>query len=87
MFNESDLPARIAEGSLVAQTLRDSHLQEPEKRGEPWCTHGQMLRYLDPAGRWVVEVFQYMRPDKTLGASGQPDPKRLRIGNTVFLAE
>lgn len=86
MFNESQYPEMIAHGQLVPKYpyLRDDHLKEPEKRGEPQCTHGQMIRYLDNNGRWLVEVFQYRRPNKTLGASGVPDPKRLRVGDTVF---
>ena len=64
--------------------LRDSHLKKPEEKQEPHCTRSQTIRYTDKAGTWVVEVHQYFRPDKTIGGSGRPDPKRLRIGNTVF---
>lgn len=74
----------IQGGILQAQFLRNNHLEEPEKVGEPFCTHGQMIRYLDSKGQWVVEVFQYLRSDNTLGASGKPDPKRLRIGDIIF---
>ena len=79
----------IVKGLLIPQQpyLRDAHLKEPERKGEPWCTRGQMIRYLDPDGQWVVEVFQYLRPDGSLGASGKPDPKRIRIGSTIFIAE
>jgi len=84
MFNESQYPAMIAAGQLVPEFLRNDHLKEPEKRKEPFCTHSQFIRYSDHAGQWVVEVHQYLRPDKTIGAGGRPDPKRLRIGNTVF---
>jgi hypothetical protein len=87
MFNESQYPSMIADGRLTLKYLRNDHLKEPETKGEPYCTRGQMIRYVDNDGRWAVEVFQYLRPDKTIGGGGKPDPKRLRIGNTVFIAE
>lgn len=85
-FNGSQYPDMIADGRLIADQpyLRDAHLEKPEIRNEPYCTRGQMIRYRDKNGRWVVEVFRYVRPDGTIGGSGRPDPKRLRIGNTVF---
>ena len=87
MFNESQYPPMIAKGQLTPKLLRNAHLKKPEDRGEPYCTHSQMIRYSDKTGHWVVEVHQYFRPDKTIGGSGRPDPKRLRIGNTVFTTE
>ena len=88
MFNESQYPKMISDGTLKPEYLRDDHLKEPEKKGEPICTHSQMIRYNNKRGEWVLEVFQYLRNDKkTLGASGKPDPKRLRCGNIVFALE
>jgi len=87
MFNESQYPSMIADGLLVPKFLRNDHLKEPQKVREPRCTHSQMIRYTDKVGQWAIEVFQYLRPDKTIGGSGRPDPKRLRIGNTVFIAD
>jgi len=87
MFNESQYPTMIANGVLTPTFLRNAHLKEPQKAGEPLCTHGQLIRYRDQTGQWVVEVFQYLRPDNTIGGSGRPDPKRLRIGNTVFIVD
>ena len=84
IYNASQYPSLITTGKLTKQYLSNSHLKEPEKRGEPWCTHSQFVRYCDEKGLWVVEVHQYLRPDNSLGASGKPDPKRLRVKNTVF---
>lgn len=64
--------------------LRDTHLVQPEDKGQPQCTRGQMVRYQDEARGLLVEVFQYMRPDGRLGASGRADPKRLRLGDTIY---
>lgn len=86
-FNESQVPRMIADGKLVPKYLRDEQLKEPEKRRhpEPHGTRSQTIRYSDTNGQWVAVVHQYLRPDGTLGATGKPDPKRLRVGNTVFI--
>jgi len=86
-FNESQYPPMIAEGQLMPKLLRNDHLKKPEEKGEPYCTRSQVIRYSDKTGHWVVEVHQYFRPDKTVGGSGRADPKRLRIGNTVFTVD
>ncbi len=87
MFNESQYPDMMADGRLTPKYLHNDHLKEPETKGEPYCTRSQMIRYLDNAGQWAVEVFQYLRADNTIGGSEMPDPKRLRIGNTVFIVD
>jgi hypothetical protein len=73
MFNESQYPDMIARGQLVPEYLRDYQLKAPEKRKypEPYGTRSQTIRYYDSNGQWVVEIHQYLRPDKTLGASGK----------------
>lgn len=68
---------------LTAKMLRNTLLQDPEKKGEPMGTRSQFIRYSDK-GRWVVEIHQYLRPDGTLGASGRPDPKRLRLEGIIY---
>ena len=77
----------IKAGQLVPKYLRNKHLMEPEKVGEPPCTHAQMVRYSDERGQWKVEFFQYQRADGTIGASGKPDPKRLRINSAIFVVD
>ncbi len=83
-FNSSQIPAMIERGELDSLMLRDAHLTAPERIGEALCTRGQMIRYHDGQGNLVVEVFQYLRPDGSLGASGLPDPKRMQVGNQVW---
>lgn len=85
LFNESVYPSLINDAKLIPQLLRNDHLKQPEKVNEPWCTHSQMIRYLDHNSKWVVEVFQYLRPDNTIGASGKPDPKRIQINDTIYI--
>ncbi len=77
----------IRQGQLRLRFLRNDHLRDAASVREPQCTHAQMVRYSDTAGRIVVEVFQYLRPDNTIGASGLADPKRLVIGNTEYIAD
>lgn len=87
LFNEGPYPQMIAEGRLTTQFLRNAHLNAPDLKGNPPCTHRQTIRYLDSDGNPVVEIFQYLKPDGTLGASGLPDPKRLWMGGTVLIVE
>ena len=82
-FNKSHLPEQIEKGLLGPVYLRDAHLRQ-ERRGEKLCTRAQMIRYLDADGVWIVEVFQYLRSDGSLGASGRQGPKRMRVGNEVW---
>ena len=77
----------IADGQLVAQFLRNAHLDAPDDKGNPRCTYRQTIRYRDRDGNPVVEVFQYLRPDGGFGGGGRPDPKRLWIGGEVLIAE
>ena len=86
LFNNSQYLDDIKNGALVPSYVRNSHLSKPETKKEPWCTHSQLIRYLDSGGRWYVEVHQYLRPDNTIGGSGLPDPKRLRLGNRIYIA-
>lgn len=85
IFNNSQCPALIASGHLVPNIISDKVLQNPHLKGEPPGTRSQIIRYVDLAGQWVAVIHQYCRPDGSLGASGKPDPKRLRIAGTVFV--
>jgi len=88
IFNRSQYPRQIKNGTLLPEYVRNDHMTHPEKVGEPQCTHSQFIRYCNGKGRWLVEVHQYFRSkDKTLGGSGQPDPKRLRVANKIYIAD
>ena len=86
-FNKSQYPSMIEHGLLKAEYLRNDHLKEPEKRSKPQCTHSQMIRYYDNGGRWVVEIHQYWHQDKAIKGTRSPDPKRLRVGNKVYIVD
>ena len=89
-FNESQLPQLIESGDLQTVRLDERHLKNPQDRGEPTCTHHQMIRYLDKRGSWLVEVSQFVRPDGSFGASGRQDPnqdpKRMRVHDEIWIA-
>ncbi len=89
LFNNGPYLQMIADGDVVrdSQYLRNDHLRHPETVNEPWCTNGQKIRYLGPDGRWLFVVFQYLRPDATIGASGRPDPKRLHLGDGIIIVD
>ncbi len=88
IFNKSQYPRQIDNGTLVPEYLRDKHLTDPELVNEPWCTYSQFIRYCDANGRWMVEVHQYFRSkDGSIGGYGKPDPKRIRIATKVLIAD
>ena len=88
IFNKSQYPKWIKNGHLVPNYIRNKHLPNPELVHEPWCTYSQLVRYCDTKGQWLVEVHQYFRSkDKSIGGHGKPDPKRLRIGDKIFIAD
>lgn len=86
-FNRSQIPEMMERGKLTVEYLPDAHLTNPERVAENRCTRGQMVRYRNAEGTWLVEVFQYLPSDGSLGASGRPDPKRMRVGAEVWIAD
>lgn len=83
MFNAGCYWQLARRGELSEQLLRNGH-PSPERSGEPFCTRSQIIAYFDAEGNQLAIVHQYLRPDGTIGASGKPDPKRLRQGDTIY---
>ena len=75
-FNTGNYWQRVLTGELRAETRRDGH-PSPDISGEPFCTRSQIVAYFDAAGLRIAVVHQYLRPNGTIGGSGQPDPKML----------
>jgi len=84
-FNASQLYHRLLSGDLQGTLRKDRHLSRARAAnlGSPYCTRSQMLAYFD-TGQLVAIVHQYLQPDGTLGASGRPDPKWLRVGQDIW---
>jgi hypothetical protein len=78
----------IAQHELRAQVLRRKQLSQEAclAMGEPVGTVSEYVRYWSDESQWVVEVHQYSRPGGDLGASGRPDPKRLRLEGVLYIA-
>jgi hypothetical protein len=74
-FNRGRYYERVLAGQLSADLKRNTHPSRT-KANEPFCTYTQEISYLD-SGLEVARIHQYLRPDGKIGASGQPDPKRL----------
>ena len=83
LFNEGRFVERARLGEL-AVVLLDKRHPSPPRADEPYCTQSQMLSYRLPSGIEVARAHQYLRPDGSIGASGSPDPKKVRIEGTIF---
>jgi hypothetical protein len=83
LFNERQFFNKASAGELSTHVKRDSH-RDPPPAGEPYCTRSQIVYYYDRDQNPVAIVHQYRRPDGTIGASGQPDPKRLFLENRII---
>lgn len=86
IFNAGPYHQQIEDRQLTPHYLRNAHLTQVERGNHP-CTQRQMIRYLDSQGNPVVEIFQYLRTDGTLGASGKRDPKRLWLPGEILVVE
>lgn len=73
----------IMSGDLREQVFRSKH-PSPPLSFEPVCTRSQIIGYFDAEGKLIVVVHRYLRPNKTIGASGTPDPKRILVGDTYY---
>ncbi len=74
----------IRDGELHPKYLKDKKISNPEPFQGPPGTRSQIIRYTDSSGKLIVVLHRYLRPDGSLGASGLPDPKRLREGNVIY---
>ena len=73
IFNRRLTQKRIK--AAAVRLDRDGH-PSPPLADEPLCTRSQMLGYYDRrTGRQVAKAHQYLRPDETIGLSGESDPK------------
>lgn len=45
----------------------------------------EMLTYLDRFGQEIARAERHLRADGTVGASGKADPKRIRMGDTIYV--
>ena len=53
-------------------------------KGFRYCSRSQAVRYYNDVHRLIAVVHQIRSPDGTLGASGRPDPKYLRLEDRIL---
>jgi hypothetical protein len=83
IFKVSGVHHRINSGRIREVLSRDDPQAPPNSR-EPSGTHSQILAFFDRDDNKIAVVHQYKRPDGSTGGSGQPEPKRILIGRTVY---
>ena len=85
LFNYHILP-KINQGLLSAQVKASKHPSSPKAK-EPFCTKSQFITYFDGKNQKVAWAHQYLRKDGSLGASGKPDPKKIVLDGTTYIAK
>jgi hypothetical protein len=83
LFNKAGFLLRLQAGELMTRLVKDAHPTTPLAK-EPYCTRSQLISYLTHDGVEVARVHQYLRRNGELGLSGRPDPKRVRLGMTIY---
>jgi hypothetical protein len=85
LFNDHYLD-RINAGEIREIVLRGAERHpSPMLANEPYCTRSQEVSYIDPAtDDEVARAHRYLRPDGTIGASGRPDPKRVKHNGVLY---
>lgn len=83
IFNEGRYWDRALSGEFTMVVLKSRHPSLPAAN-EPFCTQSQMISYRNKNGEEVARVHQYLRTDGTIGASGQPDPKRVLHNSILY---
>jgi hypothetical protein len=51
----------------------------------PDCVVTEIVAYLNRFGREIARAERHLRADGSIGASGKADPKRIRVGDTLYL--
>src|SRR5262245_10656308 len=82
-WHENRFPERLQSGEFRQEVRRDGH-PSPALANEPHCTRSQIVYCFDSSNKLAAVYHQYLRQDRTIGASGQPDPKRLLIGGVIY---
>jgi|SRR5208282_4126819 len=86
LFNEGKFAERAKSGEFRKRMVSDQYAN-PTKTGMPPGTKTQMVEYIDANDNQIALVHQYRLPDGSIGASGKPDPKKLLIGEYLYLID
>jgi hypothetical protein len=82
LFNDSGYYLSVQSGEFSEEVVYEG---PPSRAANQTAgTVSQRVRWYDASGRWVATVHQYVKPDGSLGGSGRPDPKQMRIGSVTY---
>lgn len=71
----------IASGKHTVKVTRSSTCKHSRY---PAGTQSQHIRFEGPDGREISTAHRYLLPDGSIGASGEPDPKTLTVGDIRY---
>lgn len=86
-FNSGQFWERAQQGEFIVRVHYNKHYnrRQAREKGFTYCTHSQAVRYyLDDETNLIAVMHQIRNPDGTLGTSGKPDPKFLKLGNQIL---
>jgi hypothetical protein len=85
-FNAEGFPEKIRKG-LVSVRVEKSWEAPPGRLFLKPGAISRSLLYIGGNGKKLALVHEYRQPDGSLGASGQPDPKWLLVGDELWIVD
>src|SRR3990172_6795997 len=87
IFNSSQHASAIDKGEYTEIITSDRVLLPATARRKrlPRGTRSQYIRYFSSTGEWLVGMHRYLLPSGKIGASGKADPKRVVMGDVIYL--
>jgi hypothetical protein len=83
-FNIGQIEERAQRGQLLKSVQPGSEHLAPVAAGEPAGTLSHIVNYFDLTRQLVAIAHEYVRSDGSLGGSGRPDPKWMRVGDRIL---
>jgi hypothetical protein len=92
--SEAEIRRRFALGDYLTRAINGEfgcclarEMSSGSRKDEPPGTRSLMVSYVNGAGHRIFLVHFYLRPDRTIGGSGKPDPKWLFEDGVVYSAQ
>ena len=82
LFNQGQYWKRARNGEFTLEYVYDK--PAPPEAEQMRGTRSQVIAYINSNGDQIALVHQYLKPDGTLGGSGQPDPKELLERDVLY---
>lgn len=84
IFAAARIEERLSAGELSLYIRNETERPAPAHVHEPPGTLSHVVVYLDRAGHAHAIAHEYLRPDGSIGASGQRDPKWVRFRGAAW---